>query len=99
MYGFLLLPNCSTNFELCHTILDFFIMDEGSSYPVGFYPEDWMDIPADELGMNVISPLRVTNTLQSVMVLTINVEENEPEVLEAARLDRVVEAQPVASTS
>ena len=52
-----------------------------------------------EMGTNVISPPRVTNIPRSLAALTFNLEENEPEVLEASRIDYVIKAQPIASTS
>ena len=45
-------------------------------YRVGFYLEDWMDLPREE-GTNMVSPPRVTNIPQPAVVLTIEVgEEN-----------------------
>ena len=74
-------------------------MNGGDSYLVGIHQEDWMDMVVDELGMDVIFPPRVTNIPRSTTILTVNAEEeDEPRLLEAMRLDRVVKAQPVAST-
>ena len=68
-------------------------------YLEGFCPEYWMDLPIEEEGTNVLSPLRVTNIPRPMAALKVKVEEDESESLEASRLDHSIEAQLVASTS
>ena len=50
----------------------------------GFRDEDWMDLPREE-GHDVISPPRVTNIPRATAALTINLEEEEPEIPERKR--------------
>ena len=54
-------------------------MSGGNSYLVGFRLADWMEMPADDPGTDVISTPWVLNIPQSSALLKINVEEDEPE--------------------
>ena len=57
-----------------------------------------MELPCEK-GLDVISPPRVTNISSKSATLTIGLEEDEPIVLEASRIEPHIEAQPVASVS
>ena len=64
----------------------------------GFRDEDWMDLPREE-GYDVISPPRVTNIPRATTALTINLEEEEPEIPEASRIRSPIRTETVASAS
>ena len=64
----------------------------------GYRLQDWIDLPAKK-GTNVISPPKVTNIPNTLVILTINVEEDELKVPEVSRIERPVKAQPVASVN
>ena len=72
--------------------MDLDFVGDIEDYLVGFRPEDWIELLEEEAGTNVISPPRVTNIPRPAGTLTVNVEEYEPNPLEATKLNRTIEA-------